>query len=259
MAQNNFFQSWEDRTRATLAQQPAFPIPVNSPSSQLVQLLRFDAVHEFTPTHTETWIYDNSKGINLVPFARTEFDINLPPLIQHNNPKVVDGAGDFSMVVKYRGFSSPTEHHNYSTAFLMTFTVPTGSYKNGTAVSTINPTVAGGKGFGKFDVQSALGAILPTSSVPTIGRTIQWNTTAQYKVGAWFWPEVEVNSSYYHLGANDGKNQTFVTPGFMVSKLKLTKNPKDRYAMIFGAGMQIATSTYHAYNHALVLTGRVAF
>ena len=58
---------------------------------------------------------------------------------------------------------------------------------------------------------------------------------------------------------NDGKNQTFVTPGLMVSKIKLRKNPADRLALVFGGGMQIATSTFHAYNHGLVLTGRIAF
>lgn len=63
----------------------------------------------------------------------------------------------------------------------LAYSVPTGSYKNGIAVSTITPTVVGGKGFGKFDVQSALGAVLPTSLVPTIGRTIQWNTLGQYE------------------------------------------------------------------------------
>jgi len=259
MAQNNFATTWEDRVKATSARQPGWAVPVFAPTSGIVQLARFDALHQWTPTRTETWNFDNSKGFDFIPFARTEFDINLPPLVQHNNPKVVDGAGDFSMTMKYRPFAGSAEHHNYSTAFQMTFTVPTGSYKNGTAVSTINPTVVGGKGYKKFDIQSSIGAILPTSSVPTIGRTIQWNTVAQYQVGKYFWPEVEVNASYYHLGANDGKNQTFVTPGFMISKIKLTHDPKSRLALVLGSGMQIATSTYHAYNHGLVLTSRVVF
>lgn len=259
MAQNNFFTSWEARVKATSAKQPGWAVPVFAPTSGIVQLARFDAQHQWTATHTETWNYDSSKGFNFIPFARTEFDINLPPLIQHNNPKVVDGAGDFSMVMKYCPFAGTAEHHNFSTAFQMAFSVPTGSYKNGTAVSTITPTLVAGKGYKKFDVQSSLGAILPTSSVPTIGRTIQWNTVAQYQVGKYFWPEVEVNASYFHLGANDGKNQTFVTPGFMISKIKLKHDPKSRLALVLGSGMQIATSSYHAYNHGLVLTSRVTF
>lgn len=256
--QDNFFQGWEARVWATSARQPAWPVPVVSPSSVIVQLARVDFVRQYTPTLTTTWNYDNGKGVNLIPFARTEFDINLPPYIQHNNPKVQDGAGDFSVVAKYRMFAA-NERGNYSTAAQVAFSVPTGSYKNGTAVSTITPTVIGGKGFGRFDIQSALGAVLPTSSSATIGRTISWNSVAQYKVGKYLWPELEVNSTYFHRGPNDGKNQTFLTPGMMVSKIKLRSEPANRLGLMLGGGMQIATSSYHSYNHALVLTSRMTF
>lgn len=259
MAQKNFFTSWESRVKATSAKQPVWAVPVFAPTSGIVQLVRFDAQHQWTATHTETWNYDSGKGFNFIPFARAEFDINLPPLIQHNTPKAVDGTGDFSMVMKYRPFAGTAEHHNFSTAFQMAFSLPTGSYKNGTAVMTMTPTLIAGKGYKKFDVQSSLGAILPTSSVPTIGRTIQWNTVAQYQVGKYFWPELEVNVSYFHQGVNDGKNQTFLTPGFMISKIKLNHDPKSRLALVFGSGMQIATSSYHAYNHNVVLTSRIVY
>jgi hypothetical protein len=258
-AQSGFFSSWEDRVRATSARQPAWPVPVVAPSSVIVQLARTDFVRQYTPTHTTTWNYDNGKGVNLIPFAATEFDINLPPYIRHNTAAAKDGAGDVSFVAKYRPFAADQEHGNYSTAMQVAFSVPTGSYKNGVAVSTITPTVVGGKGFGGFDIQSAIGAVLPTSSAATIGRTISWNTVAQYKVGRYFWPELEVNSSYYHGGSNDGKNQTFLTPGLMVSRIKLTHDPKSRLALVLGSGMQIATSHYHGYNHGLIFTGRITF
>jgi hypothetical protein len=257
-AQTGFFKAWEDRVRATSARQPAWPVPVVSPSSVIVQLARVDFVHQYTSTHTETWNYDNGKGVNLIPFARTEFDINLPPYIQHNAPKVHDGTGDLSFVAKYRPFAA-SEGGNYSTAVQVAFSAPTGSYKNGSAASTMTPTVVAGKGFGKFDIQSAIGGVLPLSHALTIGRTISWNTVAQYKVGRYLWPELEANASYYHGGPNDGKNQVFLTPGLMVSKVKLRREPKDRLGLVFGAGMQIATSHFHSYNHGLVLTGRLTF
>jgi hypothetical protein len=256
-AQSNFFQAWQDRVRATSAKQPAWPVPVVSPSSVIVQLARVDFVRQYTSTHTLTWNYDNGKGVNFIPFARTEVDINLPPYIQHNSG-VKDGAGDLSFVAKYRMFAR-NEGGHYSTAVQMAFSVPTGSYKNGTAASTLTPTVVGGKGFGKFVLQSALGGVLPTSSVQTIGRTISWNTVAQYKLGKYLWPEFEVNSSYYHGGPNDGRNQTFLTPGLIVSRIKLRQDPKDRLGLVLGTGMQIATSHYHSYNHGLILTGRLTF
>jgi hypothetical protein len=255
----NFFYAWENRVRATLSRQPSFPIPVIAPSSQMVQLFRFDFLHEYAPARTTTWIYDNGKGLNLIPFANTEIDINIPTYVQHNNPKVVDGAGDFSTVIKFRPFASNDKHHDYSLGGQVAVSVPTGSYKNGTLVSTVTPTVMGGKGFGPFAIQSTIGAILPTSETTTIGRTVTWNTTAQYRVGKIFWPELEANSNYYHEGPNNGKNQTFVSPGFMVSKINFRHTPGNRLALIFGAGFQVATSTFHSYNHAFVFTSRFAF
>jgi len=224
-----------------------------------VQLVRFDFVRQYTSTHTLTSNYDNSKGFNFIPFYKTEVDINLPPLIQHNTPKAIDGAGDFSMILKYRFFAGNELHHNYAISAQVQGVGATGSYKNGSLRNQINPTVVAGKGFGRFDVQSSIGGVLPVGSVHTVGRTIVWNTVAQYKASRLLWPEIEVNSSFYHLGPNDGKNQTFVTPGLMVSKIKFRHESNSRLGLIFGAGMQIATSEYHAYNHALILTGRISF
>jgi hypothetical protein len=258
IAQGRFFKAWEERVRATSARQPGWAVPVVAPSAVIVQLARVDFLHQYTSTHTVTWNYDNGKGVNLIPFARTEFDINLPPYIQHNSHTVPDGAGDMSFVAKYRMFAA-NEGGNYSTSVQMAFSVPTGSYKNGTSVSTITPTVVGGKGFGRFDIQSAVGGVLPTSSSATIGRTIAWNTVAQYKVGKYFWPEVEANASYFYGGPNDGKNQVFLTPGLIVSKIKLRSDPKDRLGLVLGSGIQIATSHFHSYNHNVVLTGRLVF
>src|ERR1035438_5985051 len=98
IAQSGFFHSWEDRVRSTSAQQPAWAVPVFTASSGLVQLARTDMIRQYTPTHTTTWNYDGSKGFNLIPWYKTEIDINMPPYIQHNNPKVFDGAGDLSFL-----------------------------------------------------------------------------------------------------------------------------------------------------------------
>jgi hypothetical protein len=96
-----------------------------------------------------------------------------------------------------------------------------------------------------FRVAVHSGAILPTSSVPTVGRTISWNTVSQYRVGKYFWPELEVNASYYHGGPNDGKNQTFLMPGLMVSKIKLTNKPGRRLGLMLEAACRslLRTST----------------
>ena len=258
-AQDNFFSKWEDRVRTTSAKQPGWVVPVITPSSGIVQLFRTDFVHQYTAARTLTMNFDNSKGFDLIPCNNVEVDVDLPPYIQHNNTKATDGAGDFSAALKYRLITGNEQHGNYSVAAQLLATGAMGSYKNGVASTTFTPTVVGGKGFGKFDVQSSIGALMPTHAVNTIGRTIVWNTVAQYKAGKFLWPELEMNSSYYHLGPNNAKTQTFLTPGLMVSKLKFRKDSKDRLAWVFGAGMQVATSHYHAFNHSLVFTSRLSF
>ncbi len=253
-----FFARWEDRVRDTLAQQPAWPIPLVTASSGLLQVARADFVREIAPARTDTWIYDNGKGINVVPWYRVEFDVLAPPYIQHNSA-AKDGSGDFSMLLKYRLKAGDASHGNYSLSFSVAGSLPTGSYKNGSLAATITPTVCAGKGFGKFDVQSTLGAVLPAGDTTKLGRIVLWNTVTQYHVGKFFWPEIESNATFYHGGPNDGRVQNFITPGLMVSKFKLESDPRNRLALVFGGGMQIATTQFHSYNHGLVLSARMLF
>jgi len=253
-----FFASWEDRVRDTLAQQPSWPIPLVTASSGLLQVARTDFVRQIAPARTDTWNYGNTKGVNVVPWYKIEFDVLVPPYIQHNS-KAEDGFGDFSMLLKYRLAAGNEAHGNYSLSFSLAGTLPTGSYKNGSLDATISPTLCGGKGFGRLDVQSTLGAILPAGDTAKLGRVVVWNTATQYHLGKFFWPEIENNATFYHSGANDGRVQDFVTPGLMLSKFKLERDPRNRLALVVGGGMQIATTHFHSYNHGLVLTARMLF
>ncbi len=253
-----FFANWEDRVRDTLAQQPSWPIPLVTASSGLLQVARTDVVRQITPAGTDTWNYGNSKGVNVVPWYKVEFDALAPPYIQHNSA-AKDGAGDFSMLLKYRLAAGNETHGNYSLSFSVAGTLPTGSYKNGSLAATISPTLCAGKGYGKLDVQSTLGAVLPAGDTAKLGRVVVWNAVTQYHLAKLFWPEIENNATFYHGGSNDGRTQNFVTPGLMVSKIKLEHDPRNRLALVFGAGMQIATTHFHTYNHGLVLSTRMLF
>ena len=143
---SSFFTNWEDRVRSTLAQQPSWPIPLVTASSGLLQVARTDVVRQIAPAGTDTWNYDNGKGVSLVPWYNLEFDALAPPYIQHNS-KAEDGFADFSMLLKYRVVAANEEGGNYSLSVSLTGTLPTGSYKNGSLASTITPIVCGGKGF----------------------------------------------------------------------------------------------------------------
>jgi hypothetical protein len=258
-AQSSFFTAWEDRVRSTTAQQPSWAVPVFTQSSGLVQLARADMIRQFTPTLTTTWNYGGSKGFSLIPWYKMEIDMNPPPYIQHNSTKAVDGAGDMSFLLKYRVLAANEKQGGYSISVAVAATAPTGSYKNGSAAATLSPTVCIGKGFRTFDIQTSASASLPTGYTSTLGRPVSWNTAIQDKVGKVFWPEVELNSTFYRGGPNDGKEQTFATPGLVIGKIKFSSNAKNRLGLYFGAGEQIVISQYHAYNHALSFSTRVVF
>ena len=217
----------------------------------------------YPPDHahlTSTWNYGASRGLNLIPGFNSEVDVYYAPYIQHNTPKVKDGFGDVGFLYKYRFFSRNEKQGNFMLSAQLTATIPTGSHSNGSPDSSVSPTLLSGKGFGKFDVISCLGGTLPTEETNKVGRSIAWNTTAQYHLSKYVWPELESNTTWFFAGKNDGKKQNFLTPGIVFSKFKL--HPSDepsRTGVAFGAGMQIATSQFHTYNHELAFTTRFVF
>jgi hypothetical protein len=259
-AQDNFFARWEKRTTETQSKQPSWSVPLVAPYPMLIQVFRSDFTRQVTPTLTDTWNYGASRGLNLVPGFNSEFDFYYPPYIQHNAKGVKDGFGDVGFLGKYRFLSANEKNGNYMLSAQVVATIPTGSYSNGSTDASVSPTLLGGKGFGNFDVISSLGGTLPTGDTIKLGRSVAWNTTAQYRLHKYIWPEVEDNATFYYGGKNDGKMQNLLTPGVTFSKFKFRPQvPSSRAAIAFGGGEQIATSHFHTYNHNLVLTGRLIF
>ena len=259
-AQDNFFERWQARASQTQAKQPSWSVPLVAPYPMLIQVFRSDFTRQITPTGTSTWNYGASRGLNLIPGFNSEFDFYYPPYIQHNSPTAKDGFGDVGFLYKYRILSANEKQGNYLLSAQLTATIPTGSYSNGSTDASVSPSLLAGKGFGKFDVISSLGGTLPTGDTVKLGRTIAWNTTAQYHLGKYVWPELEANATYFFAGKNDGKMQNFLTPGITTSKFKFRpRDARSRMGLAVGAGMQIATSQFHTYNHGLVFTGRFIF
>lgn len=258
-AQDNFFTKWQARASATQARQPGWSTPVIAPYPMLIQVFRAEFVRQITPARTQTWNYGDTKGLNLIPFARTEFDIYMPPYIQHNT-KAKDGFGDASFLAKYRILSGNEKNGNYIVSAGLLASIPTGSYSNGALDATVTPQLSAGKGFGHFDAFSTIAGTLPVHNGQKAGRPIASQTVAQYRLGKYVIPEVEDNATFYEGGANDGKTQNFVSPGIMLGKFKVQQHdPKARSGFSFGVGEQIATSKFHTYNHALYFTGRFLF
>jgi len=258
-AQNNFFAKWEARASATQSQQPTWTPPLVTTFVPLIQVYRGDVTRQIGSTHTTTWNYDGSKGLNLIPWANTEFDFDLPPLLTHSSQAATDGAGDASFLGKYRILTGNAQHGNYAISAFVGATIPTGSYKNGSTDATVGPGMGFGKGFGPFSLQSTLSASLPTGDTTRLGRPVTWNTAGQLRLVRIFWPEAELNATYFHGGPYDGKTQAFITPGLLAAHKLRPSTETSRLGLCVGAGEQVATSSFHNYNHELIFTGRLVF
>jgi hypothetical protein len=245
---------WLTRVSATQAAQPHWMTPLATVTPRLEQEFRFDALHEVTPSGNITNV-DGGKGLELIPSRRIELLLNAPPYLFHENPRTPNGPGDVSFTVKYRFFSRNEEHGNTILTGFLAGSIPTGTDKNGSPSAIVTPTLAGGKGWGIFDVQSTLAGSLPVNSVNIVGRTIASNTAFQIHVLKRLWPEAEINSTFWMGGTNDGKKQTFLTPGLIFGRFPI----HHRVAFVAGAGFQIAATHYHQYNHAITATIRMPF
>lgn len=250
----SFTSRWLARVAATQAEQPHWMTPIATVTPRLEQEFRFDTLHEVTPTGNVTNL-DGGKGLELIPERRVELLVNLPPYLLHANPTAQDGWGDVSFVMKYRFLAKNEQKGNYILTAFLGGSVPTGQYKNGSTSAVVTPTLAGGKGWGKFDVQATLAGTLPVNSVNVLGRTIASSNAFQYHVMKQMWPEVEVDSTFWEGGTNDGRKQTFVTPAVIFGRFPLHK----RVALVAGAGFQVAATHYSQYNHAVVCTLRMPF
>jgi len=254
-AQDGYFANWFERSDRSKADQPHWVTPVATVTPRLEQEVRYDQQWQHNAEGVTTDNYDGGKGLELIPFHNVEVIFNVPPYIDHNNPKVKNGFGDTSFLVKYRLLSGNEEHGNYILTAFLGWSVPTGSYTNGAKHAVITPTIAYGKGFGKFDAQGTFGVGMPIADTTKIGRTYTWNNAFQYHVIRKLWPEVEINSTFYQDGPHDGMKQTFITPGLLLGRFQLSR----RVGMTFGGGFQIAATHYHGTNHNGIFTIRFPF
>jgi hypothetical protein len=262
-----FISRYQERVTAAQNEQPHWITPLVTVTPRLEQELRTDFVRQTSSTLHETWNYGNSKGLELIPERHVELIVNLPPFFNHLGPKTNDGFGDISFLAKGRIFARNEEKGNGIVTAFLGASIPTGKGGNGSCCAIVTPTLAVGKGFGLLALTSTAGGSLPVTNANGLGHTITWNNVLQYRLARTgaarlFWPEVEMNSSFYKGGANDGKATTFATPGVIVGRIPLTHDRSGkpgRLGLTFGAGEQIAVTTFHSNNHNLIFTMRLPF
>jgi len=265
-AQQGFLSTWQARVTATQNAQPHWVTPVVTVTPRLEQEVRTDFVHYHNNSGHEIWNYDNGKGLELIPEKHTELLFNLPPFFDRTNGEQ-DGFGDIAFLMKERIFARNEEHGDAILTAFLGASIPTGKNGNGSCCAVVTPTLAGGKGWGNFDLTSTLGGSLPVTNAKGLGHTIVWNNVAQYRLAKtgmarFFWPEFEANTTVYKGGSNDGKTQSFATPGIIIGRIPLDHDASGkpgRLGFTFGVGEQIAMTHFHTANHYTVLTFRIPF
>jgi len=254
-AQNGYFSDRFARVDKSKDEQPHWVTPVATTTPRLEEEYRYDQLWQTNSKGITTNNYDGGKGLELIPFEKVEVIFNVPPYLDHSDPKLRDGFGDVAFLVKYRLLSANEEHGGYILTAFLGWSLPTGDHTNGAPHAVITPTISYGKGLGNFDVQGTFGIAMPTSDTNLLGRNYLWNNAFQYRLFRKLWPEVELNSTFIQDGPRDGMKQNFVTPGLLIGRLHLWK----RVGFTFGGGYQIATTHFHTSNHNGILSIRFPF
>ena len=254
----NFFTNWFQRVTQIQSEQPHWVTPVVTVTPRLEQEFRYDQFWQANPHGAATDNFGGGKGIELIPYQNIEVILGIPAWGAHNGHiphEDSDGWADETFLVKYRILSANEENGNYILTAFMGFSAPTGDDGNSQRHGVFTPTIAGGKGFGDFDVQTTAGIALPDGGLQRLGMPLAWNTAFQYRFFKYFWPEFEVNYTWWPNGEREGQTQVFLTPGIVVGRIPI----HERVGVTVGFGYQVAVTDHPTYNHSAILSGRIPF
>lgn len=248
---------WLQRVSATQAEQPGWVTPLVTVTPRLEQELRYDQYQEALPGGKNLYSYGGGKGVELIPARQVEVIIGLPAWQTVNTQPRKSGWTDENFLLKYRLLSADKDHGDYILTAFMGLSVPSGSDVFSTHHFGFTPTLAGGKGWGRFDFQSTLGIAIPDNGAAAggPGTPILFNTALQYHVGRYFWPEMEFNETYWPNSARRGRSQLMVTPGFILGRFPMWH----RVGVTVGLGYQVAVTDQPLVRNNLVLSARIPF
>src|SRR5579872_2780047 len=264
-----YFADWFPRVTRIQSEQPHWVTPLVTVTPRLEEEYRYDQLWQAQPHGKALDNFGANKGLELIPFQNTEIILSTPGWIAHNGalpqkpkkgkkpgPKPPsDGWADETFLIKYRILSANEENGNYILTAFMGFSVPTGDDGNSNRHGVFTPTIAGGKGFGAFDIQTTAGISLPDGGLQRLGMPVAWNTAFQYRIFKYFWPEFEVNYTWRPNGEREGETQVFLTPGIVIGRIPVYQ----RIGITAGFGYQVAVTESPAYNHSAIFTGRIPF
>jgi hypothetical protein len=240
---------------AAQATQPDWLSPLATTSGRLKNEFRYDVWDQPFAGGNRTYELGGNKGLEFITSPRTEVLVGVPIYTLHSPNGPRGGFGDLPLMLKVRIASAEQHRGNYLLTFILAATAPTGSHRYGAGNAVLSPTLAFGKGWGRFDAQSTFGANLPAGDTAKLGRQLQWNTALQCLALWKLWPELEVNSTFYETGKYAGDKAVFLTPGVGFGRVHLGSDLRFSSAV----GVQIATTRFHTYNHRWMYSLRLSF
>ncbi len=264
----SYLADWGERVARARASQPSWSSPLVTTTGLLEQRVRFDIARQHSGNGTDTTVLDGGRGVDLIVGEQTEVQIGADPYyirsgVNAGSIAPLSGFADWPVLrLEQRLASSPADAGDYVVTTWVQIQAPTGIDRLTSDAWQFVPTLAFGEGWGDFDVQGTVGAVLPAARAETIGYAIQTNVAFQYRVLRVFWPELEVNWTYYATGQRGGLSQIYLTPGLVVGRFAVT----DGLRFTFGVGYQTAVSPGYrakpltpAYDHAWLFTTRLNF
>ena len=195
--------------------------------------------------------------LEFIPAYDWEVIVAAPSWATASGPRgKAEGWADWpAFLVKYRLLSANAENGDYIVTAFFQMSDPLGTPGNiSNNVLTAQPTLAFGKGWGDFDIQSTISVQIPVDGIQSANFTAQqnvtrfgdpilWNTAFQYHFAEYFWPELEVNYTYWPNGIHTGLSQVLLTPGIIFGRFKIGQDTPTRPVnLIVGAGYQFAVT-----------------
>ena len=182
-------------------------------SGRIKDELRYDIWDQATPAGGSLATFGGGKGLEFIAAPHVQLLIGIPTYLAHSTQSQPDGFGDWPLMAKFRIASANAEHGDYLVTFLISATAPTGARPNGAGAGVLTPTLALGKGWRPFDVQTTFGINLPTGATQRLGRQLVWNTTFQYRAGWKLWPELRGQLHLLSAGTEFGANPDLLNAG----------------------------------------------
>jgi hypothetical protein len=257
VAQESVYQRLHASNASMTEVQPTWMGPLIQSDSRVAQGMKL-SVSRSTQPGAEPFIYGNNHGVSLIVKRRFQLDLDPPSYFRNHSSTMKDGFGNAAAQIKMRIASGNAAHGNFAVTALLYHAFAPRVTQNQMLTSFYIPEILAGRGFGRVALLTTVGGLLPTSKISYQFRAVEWNLTAQCHAGANMWFDIENNAAFFHAGPYDGQTQNFITPAVFY-RLRRKEWKPEHTVVVFDGGEQIATSTFHFYNHNVIAEMRVMF